>query len=175
MEGATLMNAETNLTIVTTNKAIDHVTVPVADMDHAERFYVGVLGARPLERFDAPTRVKRRAGSADPKRRSIPLSVRLGSEIHADLFLRRSSPAAEQSPSPIALVVGSADLDMLRARLVSAGVPVDGPRLLGVLDRAAIYFIDPFGNKLELSANAYPGRASEGMPDWHALSYEWRG
>lgn len=169
------MNAETNLTSVTTNRTINHVVVPVTNMDHAERFYVGVLGAEPLERFDVPARVKRRAASGDPRRSSTPLSVRLGGALHTDLFLRRSSPAAEQSHFPIALVVGGADLDMLRARLVSAGVPVDGPRLLGVLDRAGIYFMDPFGNQLEISANAYPGRASDGAPDWHALRYEWRG
>ncbi|HET9933133.1 MAG TPA: VOC family protein [Polyangiaceae bacterium] len=166
------MMAESNLSEGTGSEA-DAVKVPVADMDNAERFYVGALGAERLERFDAPTGVKRRAsGAAAQKRRASPLSLRLGARARFDLCLHEPSSSAAEA---ISLAVDGPELDALRAHLVSAGVPVDGPRGLGVEGHAALYFIDPFGNRVELVTAEYPGSASLGSPSWETLAYEWRG
>lgn len=150
-------------------RAVGHVVVPVGDMAYAERFYVGVLGAELRERFDTAPRPVRNS------RRSVPLSVRLGGETGTDIFLRRAIPGLERTQSVIGVVVGSALLYPLRARLVSARVPVDTALSLSFPSAAAIYFVDPFGNKLEVSATAHPRRAEATAPDWAALAYDWRG
>jgi catechol 2,3-dioxygenase-like lactoylglutathione lyase family enzyme len=161
------------------SKSVDHITVPILDMDRAERFYVDVLGAELLERFDAQSFLKHRPDRADElKHRNSPLhvSVRLGAGPRLDLFLQDyGQPATEQAHPHIAFEVDGRDLDGVKAHLQSAGIPVDGPRRLGPPGQASLYFIDPFGNKLEFMTNAYPGHAPVGPPDWSALTHQWKG
>lgn len=162
------------------SKAVDHVTLPILDMARAERFYVGVLGAELLERFDADTFLKYRpdrAGElADPRNSPLHLSVRFGPGPRVDLFMQSyGQPAIEQAHPHLAFAVDGNDLDAVQAHLVSAGIPVDGPRRLGPPGQASIYFFDPFGNKLEFTTMDYPGHAPVGVPDWNAIVYQWQG
>jgi catechol 2,3-dioxygenase-like lactoylglutathione lyase family enzyme len=161
------------------SRGIDHVTFPVLDLGVAERFYVGLLGADLLERFDASVFLKlrpERGAELENKRNSpLHLSVRLGGGPRIDLFLQDyGQPALEQAHPHLAFAVDGADLDKVKAVLDAAGIPVDGPRRLGPPGQASLYFMDPFGNNLEFMTTAYPGHAPIGAPDWKRLSYSWR-
>jgi catechol 2,3-dioxygenase-like lactoylglutathione lyase family enzyme len=156
-------------------RGVDHVTLPVADLGVAEQFYVGVLGAELLERFDAEHflryRPDRRAELDDPHNSPLHLSVRLGGTTRLDLFLHPGGQAAITQAHPhIAFEVAGADLDTASYHLAVSGVPVDGPRRLGPPGQASLYFFDPFGNKLELVTGDYPRDIPIGAPDWTALA-----
>lgn len=172
------MSAEAN-PIHGMSRVVDHVTIPVADMERAERFYVAVLGAELLERFDAATFLKYRPGREDElagKNSPLHLSVRFGAGPRLDLFLQDyGQPSVEQAHPHVAFEVDGPNLDAVKAHLLSAGIPVDGPRRLGPPGQASLYFFDPFGNKLEFMTSAYPGHAPVGAPNWKAIAYEWRG
>jgi catechol 2,3-dioxygenase-like lactoylglutathione lyase family enzyme len=161
------------------SKGVDHVTVPILDMDRAEHFYVDALGAELLERFDAEMFSKHRperVAELTDRNSPLHLSVRFGAGPRIDLFLQDyGQPATEQPHPHVAFEVEGEDLDRVKMHLQSAGIPVDGPRRLGPLGQASLYFMDPFGNKLEFMTHAYPGHALVGAPDWKALTHEWRG
>jgi catechol 2,3-dioxygenase-like lactoylglutathione lyase family enzyme len=161
------------------SRGIDHVTLPISDMDRAERFYVGVLGAELLERFDATTFLEHRPGREDElegRNSPLHLSMSFGAGPRLDLFVQDyGQPGLEQAHPHVAFEVDGASLDVIKEHLLSAGVLVDGPRRLGPPGQASLYFLDPFGNKLEFMTNAYPGEAPVGAPDWQAIAYEWRG
>jgi catechol 2,3-dioxygenase-like lactoylglutathione lyase family enzyme len=159
---------------------IDHVTVPVRSLDIAERFYVGLLGAELIERFDAAVflalRPERAAELENQRNSPLHLSVRFGRGPRVDLFLQDGGQPALEQPHPhLAFEVAGPDLDRVRAGLEAAGVAVDGPRRLGPPGQASLYFLDPFGNKLEFMTSAYPGAVPIGPPDWTRLEYAWRG
>jgi catechol 2,3-dioxygenase-like lactoylglutathione lyase family enzyme len=114
---------------------VDHVTLPVADLDDAAAFYGGVLGAG-VERW--PDRLVVRFG--------------LGPDLH--LYL---APARE--PDEVAHVGLRVDPDALAVffgRLAAHGVATDGPTRLGT-HGAALHFLDPSGNHLELITQGYRG------------------
>ena len=169
---------ETNSPLHRLSKGVDHVTVPVLDMDQAERFYVDTLGAELLERFDAELFAKYRPDRVDELTNGnspLHVSVRFGAGPRIDLFLQHyGQPATEQPHPHIAFELDGNDLDAVKAHLQSAGIPVDGPRRLGPPGQASLYFMDPFGNKLEFMTNAYPDHAPVGVPDWKALTHEGR-
>jgi catechol 2,3-dioxygenase-like lactoylglutathione lyase family enzyme len=155
-------------------KAIDHVTVPIRDLDVAQHFYCDVLGARLLERFDAALFLRYRPGrecELDGPNSPLHLSIELGSGPRLDLFLQQDGqPAIPRANPHIAFEVEGEDLDPAMAYLESAGVAVAGPTRLGPPGQASVYFFDPFGNKLELMTNAYPREIPIGPPDWIALA-----
>jgi catechol 2,3-dioxygenase-like lactoylglutathione lyase family enzyme len=173
------MPRATNSPLHGVSRGVDHVTIPILDMDRAERFYVAALGADLLERFDAERFSKYRPDRVDEltnENSPLHLSVRFGAGPRLDLFLQHyGQPKTEQAHPHIAFEVDGKDLDGVKSHLQSAGIPVDGPRRLGPPGQASLYFIDPFGNKLEFMTHAYPGHAPVGLPDWKALTYEWRG
>lgn len=159
--------------------AVDHVTIPVGDLDGAERFYCDILGATLLERFDAATFLTYRPGreaELDGPSSPLHLSLRMGAGPRLDLFLQRGGQPATASANPhVAFEVDGARLDAARAHLEASGVAVEGPTRLGPPGQASIYFFDPFGNKLELMTNAYPRALGIGAPDWTALDQRQKG
>jgi catechol 2,3-dioxygenase-like lactoylglutathione lyase family enzyme len=153
---------------------IHHITLPVADLDVAERFYVGLLGL-PLERrFDRATFLRfvpDRAAEADAANSPLHLQLRCGA-VELDLFLQRDHVPGPVRPHPhLAFAVAPEHLDVLRARLLDAGVPVDGPRRLGPPGHASVYFDDPFGNLLEFTTSGYPREIPFGPPELAALRH----
>lgn len=153
--------------------AVDHVTLPVADLDRAERFYCDVLGATLRERFDAAAFLTHRPGreaELDGANSPLHLSLQMGAGPRVDLFLQPGGQPATAVANPhVAFEVDGAQLDAARAHLEASGVAVEGPTRLGPPGQASIYFFDPFGNKLELMTHAYPRALRIGAPDWLAL------
>lgn len=147
----------------------DHVTLPIHDLDAAERFYTGVLGAKLVRRVDRETFVRlrpERAAEVDAANSPLHVSVAFHDAPHLDLFLQPNAKKTEPAPHPhVAMRVDADELDMAAARLREAGVPVDGPRRLGPPGHASIYFLDPSGNLLELVTTGYEKAVIEGPPD----------
>jgi len=161
-------------------RGIDHITLPVSDLALAERFYVDLLGATIIARFDDPAAFRaHRAERADElkNKRNSPLHLSLrfgdGAGPRVDLFLQDyGQPSLEQGHPHLAIGVDGEHLDQVKTALTEADVPFDGPRRLGPPGQASIYFLDPFGNKLEFVTNAYPGEALVGAPDLGKLAWQ---
>jgi catechol 2,3-dioxygenase-like lactoylglutathione lyase family enzyme len=156
-----------------------HVTLPVHDLDVAEWFYVTLLGAKRVSRFDRETFLRYRpdrATEADADNSPLHLEVQFGSAPELHLFLQRNRARPVPAPHPhIALEVAPNDIDVFHARLREAGVPTDGPRRLGPPGHASIYFADPFGNLLELVTMGYRGAVIDGPPDASKLGWDHAG
>ncbi|MCB9760137.1 MAG: VOC family protein [Alphaproteobacteria bacterium] len=156
-----------------------HITLPVGDLDVAERFYVGLLGATKLRRFDRETFLRYRpdrADEADADNSPLHLEIRFPGTTELHLFLQRGLAPRTPAPHPhYALSVAPGDLDAFTARLRDAGVPVDGPRRLGPPGHASVYFADPFGNTLELATFGYTGEVASGAPDVSVLGWSGEG
>ncbi|WP_394849864.1 VOC family protein [Pendulispora brunnea] len=163
-------------------RGVDHLTLPVGDLALAERFYVDLLGATVIGRFDeaAAFRERRpeRAGELKNEGNSpLHLSLRFGKGFgpRVDLFLQGDGqPAPERGHPHLALAVKGEDMDRARDVLAAADVPFDGPRRLGPPGQASLYFLDPFGNKLEFVTDAYAGEAPVGAPDLRKLARDPR-
>jgi catechol 2,3-dioxygenase-like lactoylglutathione lyase family enzyme len=124
----------------TTVLGVDHVTLPIADLDVAAAFYGGVLGGG-VQRW--PDRLVVRFG--------------IGPELHLYPAPERRGP-----PDLIAHVGLRVDPDALAGflgRLAAHGVASEGPTRVGPdgTGGAALHFLDPFGNHLELIAQGYRG------------------
>lgn len=146
-----------------------HLTFPVGDLDQAEAFYVGVLGGKLIRRFDRAMFLRMlpdRADEADQDNSPLHIAVRIGDSPELHLFLQRGLPRQAPRPHPhLAFEVDHDDLDAFRARLLAAGVQVDGPRQLGGPGQASLYFTDPWGQLLELTTTSYRGAVQHGPPD----------
>jgi len=155
---------------------IAHLTLPVHDLDVAERFYAALLGATVLRRFDRATFLRfrpDRAAEADADNSPFHVELRFGDSPEVHLFLQRGRTRPTPPPHPhLALSVAPGDLDAFHARLRIAGVRTDGPRRLGPPGHASIYFADPFGNTLELVTLGYRGAVTEGPPDVSVLGWD---
>jgi len=148
---------------------IDHMTIPVKDLEMAERFYGGVLGGRVVGRPDWEAV---RAG----RNKSPHLSVIIGESPRIDLFLQTwGQPELTQSHPHTAFHAAGEDILGLAEALKAQGVPYDGPNRLGPPGQASIYFDDPFGNHLEFTASDFTGEVRIGPPDHSKLHYEWQG
>jgi catechol 2,3-dioxygenase-like lactoylglutathione lyase family enzyme len=152
---------------------ISHLTLPVTDLELAERFYVGTLGLALERRIDREALLRlvpERAAELDADDGPLHLQLRCGG-MQLDLFLRREPLRGPLPPHPhLAFEVGPDDLGPLAARVGAFGVPLDGPRRLGPPGHASIYFTDPFGNLLELATMGYRGGdLVVGPPDLVAL------
>lgn len=156
-----------------TIEGVDHLTLPVADLDQAEAFYIGVLGARLVRRFDRASFLRARpdrAHEADADNSPLHLAVQLGDGPELHLFLTRGLTRQRPRPHPhLAFSVDHDHLDAFRARLLEAGVKLDGPRQLGGPGHASVYFTDPWGQLLELTTLNYRGPVSFGPPDLEKL------
>lgn len=157
--------------------AVSHLTLPVADLEQAERFYVELLGLTLVRRIDRETFARllpERVHELDHANSPLHVELRCGAlELH--LFEQGHAVARELRPHPhLAFEVEAGDLDDHAARLRACGVPVDGPRRLGPPGQASIYFADPFGNLLELTTGDYAGPVTIGPPQLASLAYtEW--
>jgi catechol 2,3-dioxygenase-like lactoylglutathione lyase family enzyme len=156
--------------------SVAHVTIPVGDLDQAEAFYVDLLGAELIGRFDRAAFLRyqpMRATEADADNSPLHLAIKFGDSPEFHLFLQRAHTRRTPAPHPhIALAVDADELDTFRARLVDAGVPLDGPRRLGGPGHASLYFADPWGQLLELVTTGYEGSVEPGPPDAAKLGYE---
>ncbi len=157
--------------------SIAHITLPIDDLAVGEAFYVDLLGATLLRRFDRATFLERRpdrAHEADADNSPLHLAVRFGDGPELHLFLQRNRDRQTPPPHPhLALVVDADDLLRFQARLRAAGVPTDGPRRLGPPGHASVYFADPCGNSLELVTTGYRDAVQDGPPTMSALGYAW--
>jgi catechol 2,3-dioxygenase-like lactoylglutathione lyase family enzyme len=138
-------------------RRIDHVTVPVRDLDEARRFYCEVLGGAFLMKVDNEFFQKVGRPTVDPSTQgAFHISVLLGGATRVDLFLQDFGQAAPAQPHPHhAFAVSARDLPKWKARLEALGTPTDGPLRLGPPGQASLYFNDPFGNHLELTCVGY--------------------
>jgi catechol 2,3-dioxygenase-like lactoylglutathione lyase family enzyme len=147
---------------------------------NAEDFYVGVLGAKLERRMDRDAFLRHRperAAEADAENSPLHIAVTFGDEdrFELQLFVQpwRTQPV-EQGHPHFALLVQPEDLLAFKHRLEAHGVPVDGPRRLGPPGHASLYFLDPFGNHLELATLEFNGETSFGPPNHAALPYSWK-
>ena len=159
---------------------LDHVTMPVRDLDLAEQFYVGLLGADVVMRFDEAFF---RARGVETKMRTstgkdcspLHLSLSFGSGARLDLFLQSWGQAtAEQPHTHFAFRIAPSKMLYWKDKLASEGIPTDGPRRLGPPGQASLYFNDPFGNHLEIQTLGLGLEIPIGPPDMESLAYEWR-
>jgi catechol 2,3-dioxygenase-like lactoylglutathione lyase family enzyme len=155
-------------------EALHHVTLPVSDLQRAERFYVELLGARLVERIDREAFLRTRparAAEADADNSPLHLTIKLGDSPDIQLFLQRSYPGKSPAPHPhLAIYVDADQLDAFALRLTRAGVVCDGPRQLGPEGQASLYFIDPWGQLLELVTTGYRGETRKGPPELDTLA-----
>ncbi|KYF75709.1 VOC family protein [Sorangium sp. So ce388] len=156
-------------------RAVDHLTVPCSDLQVAERFYAGLLGARVMMRVDVPF-LERMGRPADEIARGVHLSIVFAGGPRLDLFESSiGQPPRAASHPHCALWVAPGKLLAWRKRLNDAGVPTYGPTQLGPPGQASLYFNDPFGNRLELVTFGFTGEIPIGPPDLSALDYAWTG
>jgi catechol 2,3-dioxygenase-like lactoylglutathione lyase family enzyme len=149
---------------------IDHLTLPVHDLEEAERFYVGVLGAEVLMRV---TREMLASLGRPPEEaaRAVHTSIRLGNGPQLDLFPQDYGwPQATQPHPHIAFRVKPEDMLALQKVLEDHGVPTDGPRRLGPPGHASVYFYDPSGNHLEITCMGFSTDIPVGAPDLAGLA-----
>jgi catechol 2,3-dioxygenase-like lactoylglutathione lyase family enzyme len=156
-------------------EGLHHITLPVHDLDAAERFYVGLLGAQLLRKLDREAFVGMRpdrASEVEADNSPLHLALRMGDAPELHLFLQKHRSKPTPLPHPhLAMMVDADQLDAFVVRLHAAGVPVDGPRRLGLPGHASVYFADPSGNTLELVTMGYRGLVLEGPPDVSRLGW----
>jgi catechol 2,3-dioxygenase-like lactoylglutathione lyase family enzyme len=158
-------------------RGISHFTLPIGDLELAERFYVDMLGLSLVRRVDAeafarlvPHRVAELATTSESHGSPLHLELRCGGlDLH--LFMQVGEPRKQLRPHPhLAFEVAAVDLEPLAARLRARGVPLDGPRRLGPPGQASLYFPDPFGNLLEFAADDHVGEIPIGPPDLERMN-----
>jgi catechol 2,3-dioxygenase-like lactoylglutathione lyase family enzyme len=150
-------------------RRIDHVTLPCKDLAAAERFYVGLLGARIMFRVDEEF-MKRMGRPPEEAARGTHISVVFDGGPRLDLFQYPEGQPPPLADHPhLALEVSPADMLAWRAKLEAAGVPTDGPRRLGPPGQASLYFNDPSGNHLELTALGFSRPLPVGAPTMQNL------
>lgn len=154
---------------------LDHVTIPCRDLQVAEDFYVGLLGARVMMRIDeAFLRKVGRFEDADAG--AIHTSVVFSGGPRLDLFIQPDGQPPPLAGHPHhALAIGPGAMLRWKKRLNDAGVPTFGPTRLGPPGQASLYFNDPFGDHLELVTRGFVPDIPVGAPDLATLAYEWRG
>jgi catechol 2,3-dioxygenase-like lactoylglutathione lyase family enzyme len=142
---------------------IDHLTLPVRDLDLAERFYTQVLGAKVVYRTE--------------RTRQMPfIAITIGNSPSIDLFLQPwGQPAVNQVNPHLAFAVRGEDLLDLKQRLIAHRIPVVGPIRFGPPGHGSLYFHDPSGNHLELCSRDFEGKVNLEPYDMEKLSYQWQG
>ena len=147
-------------------RGVEHLTIPVADLAVARRFYCDVLGGAVLMTVDDEMlRRFNRPPAPDNGEGSHHVSVYLGGATRVDLFLQHTGqPALTIGHPHYAFAVPARDLLAWQRRLSEAGVPIDGPLQLGPPGHASIYFNDPFGNHLEITCLGFSGAVEHRPP-----------
>jgi catechol 2,3-dioxygenase-like lactoylglutathione lyase family enzyme len=162
-----------------TIECMSHLTLCVRDLQVAEDFYVGVLGATLVRRVDRAAFVRdrpERAAELDAANSPLHLALRFGDEdrFELQLFIQPwPAQPTEQGHPHLALHIRPHDVLAFKTVLEARGVPVDGPRRLGPPGHASLYFFDPFGNHLELESVGFDGPVAFGPPDHARLAYRW--
>ena len=132
-------------------KGIDHIVLPVADVDRALAFYHGVLG------LSVEREAEFRAGQI-----GFP-SVRIDERFVIDLFPRKGdAPAGGQNLDHFCLVTDAHDLEPIVAELARHNIPLArGPvERWGAQGMAmSVYLHDPDGNQVEIRTYAPAARA----------------
>jgi len=154
-------------------RLLDHVTIPVTDLEVARRFYCDVLGGEYLMQVDAAALARfGRPPAPDGGDGIFHVSLYLGGATRVDLFLQRDGqPAPLRGHPHHAFRVRPGDLLRFQARLHAYGVPTEGPLRLGFPGQASLYFNDPAGNHLELTCTGYPLDIPVRPPDLSRLAW----
>ena len=149
--------------------SVDHLTLPCYDLAAAERFYVGLLGARVLMRIDAAFLT--RVGRAQDAARGEHLSVVFSGGPRVDLFHHgQGQPPALADHPHTGFAVSPRQLLGWKRLLEAAGVKTVGPHCMGPPGQASLYFNDPSGNHLELTSFGFTGEAPMGAPDMQVIA-----
>jgi catechol 2,3-dioxygenase-like lactoylglutathione lyase family enzyme len=145
---------------------LDHVTIPVHDLDAARAFYCDVLGAIFCMKVDDETfRRFGRPPAPDGGQGAHHVSVFLTGKTRIDLFLQSCGQASADLGHPhYAFNVPARRLLDWKRRFERHGIPHDGPLQLGPPGQASIYFNDPFGNHLEVVTLGFTGDVESRPP-----------
>jgi catechol 2,3-dioxygenase-like lactoylglutathione lyase family enzyme len=140
-------------------RRLDHVTIPVHDLDLARAFYCDTLGAAYLMKVDDETFARfGRPPAPNNGEGAHHISIFMNGATRIDLFLQSHGQAAPDLGHPhYAFGVAPRNLMIWKHRLLSQGIPVDGPLQLGPPGQASLYFNDPFGNHLEIATLGFTG------------------
>jgi catechol 2,3-dioxygenase-like lactoylglutathione lyase family enzyme len=153
---------------------LDHVTIPVHDLDVARRFYCDVLGAALLMTIDEAS--LRKFGRPPAKNAGdgvYHLSVLLGGAARVDLFLQASGqPPSTQGHPHFAFRVPARHMLKWKARLEERRIPTEGPLQLGFPGQASLYFNDPFGNRIEIVCLGFPDPLPIRPPEMTGLAWK---
>jgi catechol 2,3-dioxygenase-like lactoylglutathione lyase family enzyme len=157
---------------------VSHITLPVHDLEIAEEFYVGLLGAKLIHKMDRSEFLKfrpEREDEADAENSPLHLTIAF-EDIEIQLFKqpKKWTQPIEQPHPHFALHVDPDNLLPAKELLISRGIPVDGPIRLGPPTHASIYFFDPFGNHMELETMGYQHEAPLRLPNHTILPYQWK-
>ena len=154
-------------------RAIDHVTIPVRDLEAATRFYVDVLGATFFMRVDDETFARfGRPPAPDGGDGAHHISLLVGGSTRLDIFYQTGGQGEARRGHPhFAFRVPPRDLMKWKSRLAKHGVPSDGPLQLGFPGQASLYFNDPSGNHLEIVTTGFGREIPIRAPDMKLL--EW--
>jgi catechol 2,3-dioxygenase-like lactoylglutathione lyase family enzyme len=120
----------------------DHIALVVPDLVEAERWYVDVLGAEVVGRYNWGGDTAHPVGPHE--------DLRLGSDV-VSLFL--GDPTRTQ-PRLIHYAFNCRDIDELttwKSHLESKGVEIRGPMAHPGFGAVSIYFQDPWGDRLEIT------------------------
>lgn len=155
-------------------RALDHVTIPVHDLDLARRFYCDVLGGQYAMTVDeASLRRFGRPPAANGGDGVFHVSVYMGGETRVDLFLQsKGQPAPALGHPHYAFRVRPRDMMSWKERLESRGIPTEGPLQLGFPGQASLYFNDPSGNHLEVTCTAFTKTIPVRPPDMSRLTWD---
>lgn len=153
--------------------AIDHVTIPVHDLETAQHFYCELLGGALLARVDNDFfRKVGRPVYDDDAQGVFHISILFGGPTRVDLFQQRYGQAGAAMGHPhYAFAVWPKDMPKWKARLAARGIPFDGPLQLGPPGQASLYFNDPFGNHLELTTMGYGETIPQRPPEMARLAW----
>jgi catechol 2,3-dioxygenase-like lactoylglutathione lyase family enzyme len=130
---------------------ISHITISVKQLTRSYRFYVDVLGCKPIARWPKGAYVT--AGN-------------VWVALHVDKDTR-SGPLPEYTH--IAFRVPARSFDAFAERIRSSGTKIFQKN---VSEGASLYFLDPDGNKLEIHVGGLKSRLSSAKKaPWKGLTF----
>lgn len=121
-------------------KGINHITFAVADINTAFNFYTGILGFKPVARWDKGAYLK---------------TGEFWIALNADHNIKKMK---RPDYSHIAFTCSSADFPEIRARILEYGC-VEWSE--NKSEGESLYFLDPDGHKLEIHAGDLESRLEE--------------
>lgn len=153
---------------------VDHVTIPVLDLEIARRFYCDVLGAVPIMTIDAAALRRFERPPAERDGDGVyHVSLCMGGHTRIDLFLQRDGqPDLERGHPHFAFRVSPGRMAAWKAHLAQRGIPTEGPLQLGFPGQASLYLNDPSGNHLEIVCHGHSGSIPIRPPDMRVLAWK---